>query len=428
MTEPTITCPKCSSEIKLTESLAAPLVEQAKKQFQSQLAAREAEFVKRTQELRAQQDEIATARERIEELVASKLKGERPQIAAAEAKKAREAAALELDNKERETAELKELLARNSEKLAAAQKDQAELLRKQRELEDAHRELDLMVQKKVQEELAGVRIKAKQEAENELKLKVSERDHQIAGMTRTIEELKRKAEQTSQQAQGEVLELELEEVLRARFPSDVIEPVAKGELGADVIQRVNEALGVRAGVILWESKRTKNWSHGWLAKLRDDQRRCGADIALVISNALPNDIENFDLVDGVWVAHPRCAVPLAVAIRQSLVAVNSARTLQQGQLSKAEEVYRYLTGKRFRQRLEAIIERFNDMRQDLDRERKFMTRAWAKRESQLTSVIESTIGMYGDLQGIAGKAMPEIDNLDTPLLDGPDADAQAHRS
>jgi len=428
MTEPTITCPKCSSEIKLTESLAAPLVEQAKKQFQSQLAAREAEFVKRTQELRAQQDEIATARERIEELVASKLKGERPQIAAAEAKKAREAAALELDNKERETAELKELLARNSEKLAAAQKDQAELLRKQRELEDAHRELDLMVQKKVQEELAGVRIKAKQEAENELKLKVSERDHQIAGMTRTIEELKRKAEQTSQQAQGEVLELELEEVLRARFPSDVIEPVAKGELGADVIQRVNEALGVRAGVILWESKRTKNWSHGWLAKLRDDQRRCGADIALVISNALPKDIENFDLVDGVWVAHPRCAVPLAVAIRQSLVAVNSARTLQQGQLSKAEEVYRYLTGKRFRQRLEAIIERFNDMRQDLDRERKFMTRAWAKRESQLTSVIESTIGMYGDLQGIAGKAMPEIDNLDTPLLDGPDADAQAHRS
>jgi len=428
MTEPTITCPKCSSEIKLTESLAAPLVEQAKKQFQSQLAAREAEFVKRTQELRAQQDEIATARERIEELVASKLKGERPQIAAAEAKKAREAAALELDNKERETAELKELLARNSEKLAAAQKDQAELLRKQRELEDAHRELDLMVQKKVQEELAGVRIKAKQEAENELKLKVSERDHQIAGMTRTIEELKRKAEQTSQQAQGEVLELELEEVLRARFPSDVIEPVAKGELGADVIQRVNEALGVRAGVIVWESKRTKNWSHGWLAKLRDDQRRCGADIALVISNALPKDIENFDLVDGVWVAHPRCAVPLAVAIRQSLVAVNSARTLQQGQLSKAEEVYRYLTGKRFRQRLEAIIERFNDMRQDLDRERKFMTRAWAKRESQLTSVIESTIGMYGDLQGIAGKAMPEIDNLDTPLLDGPDADAQAHRS
>ncbi|WP_407185384.1 DUF2130 domain-containing protein [Bradyrhizobium centrosematis] len=425
MIEPTITCPKCSSEIKLTESLAAPLLAQAQKQFQHQLAAKETEFARRSEELRAQQDEIVKAREKIDELVASKMKNERSQIIASEAKKARDATALELETKDRETSELRELLAKNNEKLAVAQKDQAELLRKQRELEDAHRELDLTIQKRVQEELAGVRTKARQEAEDELKLKVSEKDQQIAGMARTIEELKRKAEQTSQQTQGEVLELELEEVLKARFPTDVIEPVAKGELGADLVQRVNGTIGVPAGVILWETKRTKNWSDGWLPKLRDDQRRCGADIALVISNALPKDIENFDYVDGIWVAHPRCAIPVALALRQSLVAVNSARTMQQGQLSKAEEVYRYLTGKRFRQRLEAIVERFNDMREDLDKEKKFMTRAWAKRESQLTSVIESTIGMYGDLQGIAGKAMPEIESLDAPLLDGPSADASA---
>ncbi|MGY3387701.1 hypothetical protein ACVWW6_000292 [Bradyrhizobium sp. USDA 3311] len=425
MIEPTITCPKCSSEIKLTESLAAPLLAQAQKQFQQQLAAKETEFARRSEDLRAQQDEVAKAREKIDDLVAAKLRGERSQIIASEAKKARDATALELENKDRETSELRELLAKNNEKLAAAQKDQADLLRKQRELEDAQRELDLTIQKKVQEELASVRTKAKQEAEDELKLKVSEKDQQIAGMARTIEELKRKAEQTSQQAQGEVLELELEEVLKARFPTDVIEPVAKGELGADLVQRVNGAIGVPAGLILWESKRTKNWSDGWLPKLRDDQRRCGADIALVISNALPKDIENFDFVDGIWVAHPRCAIPVSVALRQSLVAVNSARTMQQGQLSKAEEVYQYLTGKRFRQRLEAIVERFNDMREDLDKERKFMTRVWAKRESQLTTVIESTIGMYGDLQGIAGKAMPEIESLDTPLLDGPSPGATA---
>lgn len=237
--------------------------------------------------------------------------------------------ALELENKDRETAELKELLATNNEKLAAAQKDQAELLRKQREIEDARRELDLTVQKKVQQELAGVRTKAKQEAEDELKLKVSEKDQQIASMARTIEELKRKAEQTSQQAQGEVLELELEEVLRARFPTDVIEPVAKGELGADVVQRVNGAIGVPAGVMLWESKRTKNWSDGWLSKLRDDQRRCGADVALVISNALPKDIENFDLVDGIWVAHPRCAVPVAIDLVDPSIAARSGNATRQ---------------------------------------------------------------------------------------------------
>ncbi|QOZ36345.1 DUF2130 domain-containing protein [Bradyrhizobium sp. CCBAU 53421] len=424
MIEPTITCPKCSSEIKLTESLAAPLLEQAEKKFHSQLAAKDAEFARKSEEIRAQQHEVAIAREQIDELVATKLKSERSQIAASEARKAREAAALELENKDREAAELRELLARNNEKLAAAQKDQAELLRKQREIEDAQRELDLTVQKKVHEELAHVRAKAKQEAEDELKLKVSEKDHQIAGMARTIEELKRKAEQTSQQVQGEVLELELEDVLKARFPTDIIEPVAKGELGADVVQRVNGAIGTPAGVILWESKRTKNWSDGWLPKLRDDQRRCGADVALVISNVLPKEVENFDFIDGIWIAHPRCAVPVAVALRQSLVAVNGARSMQQGQLSKAEEVYRYLTGKGFRQRLEAIVERFNDMREDLDKERKFMTRLWAKRESQLSSVVESTIGMYGDLQGIAGKAMPEIESFDMPLLDGPDAKAQ----
>lgn len=422
MVEPTIICPKCNSEIKLNESLAEPLLQKAREEFQRQLAAREAEFLKRADELRIQQEQVARAKEQIEDQVAARLRVERGQIAAIEGKKAREAAAADLELKEKEAAELKDRLAKNNEKLAAAQKDQAELIRKQRELDEAKREIDLSIQKKVQEELVSIKAKAKQEAEDELKLKVSEKDQQILGMTRTIEELKRKAEQTSQQTQGEVLEVELEEILKAKFPTDIIEPVAKGELGADIVQRVNGAIGSPAGTILWESKRTKNWSDGWLPKLRDDQRRCGADIALIVSNVLPKNIETFDLVDSIWVAHPRCALPVAVAIRQSIIAANDTRILQQGQVSKAEEIYQYLTGKRFRQRLEAIVERFNDMREDLDKERKFMTRAWAKRETQLVSVLESTVGMYGDLQGIAGKAMPQIDSLDLPLLDGPSSE------
>lgn len=180
-------------------------------------------------------------------------------------------------------------------------------------------------------------------------------------MARTIEELKRKAEQGSQQSQGEVLELELEELLRGRFPTDLIEPVGKGELGADVVQQVNGSVGQPAGIILWESKRTKAWSDGWLAKLRDDQRRCGADVALIISQALPKHIEQFDLLDGVWVAHPRCALPVAVALRQTLIEVNSSRMVQQGQQTKMEQVYHYLTGNKFRQRVEAVVEKFNDM-------------------------------------------------------------------
>ncbi len=156
------------------------------------------------------------------------------------------------------------------------------------------------------------------------------------------------------------------------------------------------------------------------AKLRDDQRRCGADVALIISQALPKHIEQFDLLDGVWVAHPRCALPVAVALRQTLIDVNSSRLVQQGQQTKMEQVYQYLTRTKFRQRVEAVVEKFNDMRDHLDRERKFMARQWSKRETQIVSVIESTVGMVGDLQAIAGNAMPEIPSIDLPLIENMD--------
>ena len=130
-------------------------------------------------------------------------------------------------------------------------------------------------------------------------------------------------------------------------------------------------------------KRTKAWSDAWLPKLREDQRRCGADVALIISQALPKHIEHFDLVDNVWVAHPRCALPVAVALRQSLIELSNSRFVQQGQETKMEQVYKYLTGMKFRQRVEAVIEKFDDMREDLERERKFVSKQWSKREAQI---------------------------------------------
>jgi hypothetical protein len=156
-------------------------------------------------------------------------------------------------------------------------------------------------------------------------------------------------------------------------------------------------------------------------------RRCGADVALIVSHALPKHVEHFDLVEGIWVAHPRYAVPVAVALRQTLIEVSGSRMVQHGQQTKMEQVYHYLTGVKFRQRVEAVIEKFKDMREDLDRERKFMGRQWAKREMQITAVIESTFGMVGELQAIAGRAMPEITNLDLPLLESqPEPDRKAN--
>lgn len=417
MNEPVIHCPTCSTEIKLTESLAAPLIAETRRQFERTLAVKDAEVAKREAALKSKESELVAAKASIDEQVAAKVKAERQAIAADEAKKAKLLAASDLEQKARELSELQDVLKQRDAKLAEAQAAQAELIRKQRELDDARREMDLTIEKKVQESLTAVRDKARQEGEEALKLRVLEKEEQISSMQRQIEELKRKAEQGSQQLQGEVQELELEALLRAKFPLDAIEPVPKGEFGGDVLQRVLGVSGQACGTILWESKRTKNWSDGWLAKLRDDQRSANAELALLISNALPKGVTAFDHVDGIWVAEHRCAIPVAIALRQSLIEIAKVRQAGDGQQTKMELVYEYLTGPRFRHRIEAIVEKFSDMQTDLDKERKATTRLWAKREAQIRGVIEATVGMYGDLQGIAGKALQEIDALSPPALE-----------
>jgi hypothetical protein len=417
MNEPQIVCPHCSTEIKLTESLAAPLIAETQKKFEQQLASKEAGFARRETALRQTQEDLAKAREMIDDEVAQKLRSERASIAATEAWKARVAVADDLDQRDKQLAELRQNLVANNAKLAEAQQAQADMLRKQRELDDARREVDLSVEKKVQESLSAVREQARIDAEEGLKSRLSEKELQITGMQRQIEDLRRKAEQGSQQLQGDAPEVELEALLRGRFPLDLIEPVAKGEFGGDILHRVRTPSGLMCGTIMWESKRTKGWSDGWLAKLRDDQRRAEAEVALIVSTALPKGVATFDLIDSVWVTDPRFAVPLATALRQSLIDVAGNRQAQQGQPTKMELAYQYLTGPRFRHRMDAIVEKFTNMRDDLDRERKVMTKLWAKREEQLKGVLDSSAGLYGDLQGIAGRAMEEIDGLDILLIE-----------
>jgi hypothetical protein len=420
MTEPTIICPNCKTEIKLTESLAAPLIESTRKQFEQQLAQKDSEVAQREQAMHDKEKQLAEDKRKLDDQVAdqvaAQLKAERARVIAEESKKAKLASAAELESKTRELVELQEVLKARDEKLAEAQNAQAELIKKQRELDDAKRELELTVQKRIQEGLAATRQEAKKEAEDEQKLKVMEKEQTIAAMQKQIEELKRRAEQGSQQLQGEVQELELENLLRAKFPFDAIEPVPKGEYGGDVVHRVVSMGGQASGTILWESKRTKNWSDGWLTKLREDQRTAKAEIAVLVSQVLPKGVETFEMVDGVWVTHPRAALPVAMILRQSLLEISLARQASEGQQTKTEMIYQYLTGPRFRQRVEAIVEAFSTMQEDLDKEKKAITKQWAKREEQINRVMQSTVGMYGDLQGIAGKSLQEIEGLDLKAL------------
>jgi len=409
MNEPTIICPNCKTEIKLTESLAAPLIQATRKEYEQKIAQKENDVAAREAAIRQQEAELIKEKASFDEQVTAKIKSARTEIALEEAKKARLLVASDIEQKEREVLDLQAVLNERDKKLAQAQMAQADLIRKQRELDDAKREMDLNIEKRVQASLAIVRDKAKQEAEDGLKSKVLEKETQIASMQRQIEELKRKAEQGSQQLQGEAQELELELTLRANFPRDVIEPVPKGEFGGDVLHRVNGPFDQQCGTILWELKQTKNWSDGWLAKLRNDQRAANAELAVLVSHVLPKGVSAFDLIDGVWVIESRYAIPVATILRQSLIELSAVRKAGEGQQTKTELVYQYLTGPQFRHRIEAIVEKFSDMQADLDRERKVMTRLWAKREAQIRGVIESTAGMYGDLQGIAGKTLQEIE-------------------
>ena len=418
MAEPTIICPTCGTEIKLTESLAAPLVAAVRSELEEKIARNNSEVAKRETAIREKEAAVAAARASIDEQVTAKLESQRTAIAAEEAKKAKLLLSNELKQKTDEITNLQAVMKERDAKLAEAQKAQADLIRKERELADAKREMELNIEKQVQASLGQVRDKARKEAEEGLRLSLTEKEHTITSMQKKIEELKQKAEQGSQQLQGEVQELNLESTLRSKFPRDTIEPVPKGEFGGDVLHRVFSSGGQACGTILWEAKRTKNWSDGWLAKLRDDQRTAKAEVAVIVSKVLPDGVETLEFTDGVWVTSMACALPVAMALRQSLMELAGARQAGEGQQTKMGMVYDYLTGPHFRQRVGAIVEAFTSMQEDLNAEKKAITKQWAKRESQIERVMQATVGMYGDLQGIAGKSLKEIEGLDVKLLAG----------
>lgn len=424
MSEPTITCPKCGVEIKLTESLSAPLIESTRRQYLKLLEAKDGEVKKHEALLREREEALLKSQQTIDDQISERVSQERDKIAIEEAKKAKSALQMDIDQKARALADLEEVVSQQNAKLTEAQKTQADLLRKQRELDDAKREMDLTVEKRIQEGLLAVRAQAKRDAEESLKFKVQEAEHTIGSMQKQIEDLKRKAEQGSQQLQGEVQELELESMLRTKFPYDTIVPVPKGESGADALQHVVGPNGHPCGTLIWESKRTKNWSDAWLAKLREDQRAVKAELAVIVSQALPTTIESFGLVENIWVTHPRTVLPVAITLRQMLIDVASARLVSEGQQTKTQMIYQYLTGPRFRHRVEAIVEAFSSMQEDLDKEKKTIVKQWAKREEQIHRVMQATAGMYGELQGIAGKTIQEIEGLELQALTPPPAEIE----
>ncbi len=396
MADQFITCPNCGKKVPLTEAFTREIEEKLRCQFETEAKQREKEH---EAALKTQQKEFD-----------EKLAREKSTMEKQAKKRAEESLAAEMQD-------LKSQLDDKELQAAQAQKRELALRKRVREVEEREKELELEVQRKIDVERNKIWQQAAKTAAEEHRLKDAEKEKQIADMRAQIEDLKRKAEQGSQQMQGEVLELHLEEILRTSFPADSVDPVPKGVKGADVLHRVRNELGEQCGTILWEGKRTKNWSDTWLQKLKDDQREAKADIAAIVSVVLPKDITHIGEVENVWVADVQSAVGLAAALRQGLLQLAHARRALVGKSTKMEAIYNYLSGPEFRQRVQAIVESFVSMQADLNTEKRAMEKAWAKREKQITKVIENTSRMYGDLQGMIGASLPEIKVLELPSGD-----------
>jgi hypothetical protein len=416
--ETSITCPRCQLEFPITETLAQPFIAAERTKIEREAQERAAELKKQEDALSTRQlaldnlkRQLDARQGEIDAAIERKLQAERGVLAKAAEKRVADAYSVRLLAAEQE-------LAEQQAKLAEAEAVELALRKERRILEEEKRKLELEVERRLGHERLLIRADSHREAEEAFSLKLAEKDKLLADMRKQVEELRRKGEQGSQQLQGEVQELMLEAMLRTAFPGDLIEPVPKGRNGGDVVHKVVGPNGLQSGIILWESKRTKSWGNDWLSTNRDDQRIAGAHLGVIISTVLPKGVDPFGRVEGVWVATMRCALPLATALRQALIEVARAKVAVQGQDGKMQRMFKYLTGPHFRGRVSAIVEACVELQSDLEAEKRALSKVWAKRQRRLELLMSGTAGMYGDLQGIVGKSMPELQGLDLAELDG----------
>jgi hypothetical protein len=374
-----ITCPNCGHQFELNESL--------KNEVEKELRGKMLDWQKKKEE---------------------EFENQKKMIETAAQKKAAEESAVKLKMLEEET-RLK------TQQLQDVEKKQLELLRDKSALEEKQKNFELELEKRFLEkkkEIEDSTIKREQEL---FDLKTKEYKLQMEQQQKLIEELKRKSEQGSMQLQGESQEILLEEILKENFPFDLIEEVGKGVEGADCIQTVRSNTGTISGKIIYESKRTKGWSNNWIEKLKADKRNSGADIAILVTQTFPKDMEKFGEKDGIWICSFYEVASLAHALRGGVIKVFEAYRSQEGKADKMQMLYDYLTGNEFRGQMEAIVEGFMSLKQGIMKERVQMEKTWKEREKQIEKVLLSTSGMYGSVKGIAGASVSDI-----PLLEGVD--------
>lgn len=400
MTEQTITCPKCGTHIPLSDALTENIRHQLKHEVGKELEEKE-------KLLEVKEKNLKESLKSIDDQVSKKLESEKVKMWEIAQKKA----------VEKFDIELKDLKKANEEKdgiLEKMRNQELELRKQQREILEKEKNLKLELERKLDLERKNISEQAKKDASEELHLKMAEKDKQMDQLRRALEDAKRKSDQGSMQIQGDVQEDDLKNMLKSAFPMDVIDDVPTGIKGADLIQTVNSAFGQKVGVIIWESKNTKAWSADWIKKLKGDQAIVKADVCVLVSQTLPEDVKDFKFESGVWICSYKSVMSLVSALRMHLTQLSQVKQSLVGKDEKMEMLYHYLSGSEFKNRMENIVSAFTGMQADLETEKRSMQRIWKKRENEIERVVMSTSGMYGDLQGIVGASLPTIKSLELP--------------
>lgn len=408
-TEQKIKCPKCGKSISIDDVLTHQIEEKIKKDFETKQKVKEAELEQKEAVLKKQADALATSKKEIDSIVAKQVSDKMSEERLKLYKDAKTEAEKEQSAK---TALLEEQLKNKEEKLAQATKNEIELRKEKIKLDEEKQAFELEKMRQLEEAKKTIVEEANKKATEEQQYVIAQLKKQLTDATKAKDDLARKLEQGSQQTQGEVLELELEEILKAEFPQDEIVPVPKGVKGADVIHKIIDRSGRLCGQIIWESKKTKTWSEGWIQKLKDDQRAIKADLAVIVSIVLPTDVKGFSLRDGVFVCDIKLAINLASLLRYDLLKVSEANRALTGKDEKRDVVYAYVNSVDFKQRIQTIAEAFIEIKNDIDKEKRSYQAIWAKREKQVQRVIDNTFGIYGDLKGLTGGAIQEIKLLE----------------
>lgn len=402
-----IECPHCKNEIDVSELLYHQLSEKVKKEHQEKTAKDLNKINKEREYLEKQRQDIENKKREIDTTLNKRFEQEKPKLESALRRKMEKEV-------EGEIQLLRDELNEKSGQVKDLNKSKAENERLKREKDELRGKIQLEAEKNYSQRLSQEKEKIEKSVKSEFEFQMLEQHKRIDGFKKEINELKRKAEQGSQQLQGEIQEIAIESWLKEQFPLDSIKEVKKGQTGADCLQTVLNNSGQVCGIIYYESKRTKTFQKSWLEKFKSDMQDRKADIGVIVTATMPSGMERFGQKDGIWICSFDEFKGLCSVLRESIIQISTVAVSQKNKGSKMEMLYGFLTSSEFRLQVESIVEGFSTLKTNLDSEKRAMNRVWKERETQIERVMSSTTKMYASIRGIAGNAVQSVQSLELP--------------